>query len=104
MTPAHTSRTLISADLAHALCTREHACAGAPDGAFALIAAPEDLKLNVVWVAKGQHRVRGVRWLLDPGVWDAQLIEPIDPLHQLRSVTDEKLKMIETVAALAERF
>src|SRR3954451_17286346 len=69
-----------------------------------LLAAPEELKLNVVRVAKRQHRVRCVRWLLDPRVWDAQFIEPIDPLHQLPSITDEKLKMIETVAALAERF
>src|SRR3954451_3963641 len=73
-------------------------------GHSALLAAPEELELNVVWVAKGQHRVRGVRWLLDPRVWNAQLIEPIDPLQQLPSITDEKLKMIETVAALAERF
>ena len=67
-------------------------------GHSALLGAPEELELNVVWVAKGQHRVRRVRWLLDPGVWDAQLVEPVDPLHQLPSITDEKLKMIETVA------
>lgn len=45
--------------------------------------APEELELDFVRIAEGEHRVRGVRRVLDPRMRYAELVEPLGPLVEI---------------------
>jgi hypothetical protein len=59
--------------------------------------------LDVVWVAKGQHRVLGVRWFLDTRVCDPVLVESGRPFVEVLAAVDQEFQMVEAGAILAER-
>jgi hypothetical protein len=69
---------------------------------LATVGAPEELQLDVVWVAEREHGVRGVRRLLDPGVPYSQLVQSDRPVVKIAALGNQELQVIEPSLELAE--
>ncbi len=63
---------------------------------------PEELELDVVGVAKGEHGVPGVPGFLDSRVRDLEPVQSLGPFVEVFSAINQELQMIETRAELAE--
>jgi hypothetical protein len=59
-------------------------------------APAEELELDVVRVAEGEHRIRRVVELFHTGVLDSHLVEPCGPLVEILTLFDDELEMIES--------
>jgi hypothetical protein len=63
---------------------------------------PEELQLDVVWVAEREHGIRGVRRLLDPGVWHPELVQSGGPVIKVAALGNQELEVIEPRLELVE--
>ena len=63
---------------------------------------PEELELDVVRIAEGEHRVGRVVELLDTRVHDAHIVEPSGPLEEIVALCYDEFEMVESRSMLIE--
>jgi hypothetical protein len=64
--------------------------------------APEELQLDVVWIAEGEHRINCIGRLLDARVAYSKLVQPGRPDVEVTPLGNQELQVIQPRAELVK--